>query len=130
VQEQRRVRDQQKEQDVVQGVQVAQVSGGGHVEEWVPVRPAVQLVQDTLLAPGTATAAPPPPQQQPAPTATPAPAAATTASATTTPAVRGSAFSAAAAVGSWLQNFARPGPHAAASAAVDRRQTPSALGRR
>jgi len=131
VQEQRRVRDQQEEQDVVQGVPAAQMSGGGHVQERVTVRPAIQLVQDPLPAPGTAAAPSPPQQQQPAPTAaTPAPATATLASATTTtttPAVRGPAFP--ATVGGRLQDVAGPGPHASASADVGRRQTSPAPGR-
>lgn len=44
MQEQRRVRDQQEEQDVVQGVQATQMSLGRHVQERVAVRPPVQLV--------------------------------------------------------------------------------------
>jgi len=129
VQEQRRVCDQQEKQDVVQGVPAAQMSGGGHVQERVTVRPAIQLVQDPLPAPGTAAAPSTPQQQQPAPTAaTPAPATATLASATTTtPVVRGPAFP--ATVGGRLQNVAGPRPHASASADVGRRQTSSAPGR-
>lgn len=135
MQEQRRMRDQQEEQDVVQGVPAAQVSGGGHVQERVPVRPAVKLVQDPLPTPGTAAAAPSPApaqqqqqrQQQPAPPATSAPPAAATtpASAATTPSVRGpAAFS--ATVGGGLQTVTGPRPDATA---LGGRQTPPAPGR-
>jgi len=52
VQEQRPVRDQQKEPDVLQGMSTAQVSGGGDVKEWIALRPPLQLVQDSLPAAG------------------------------------------------------------------------------
>lgn len=48
--------DRQEESDVVQGVPAQEVSGRGHVEERLALRPPFQLVQDPL--PGPAAAAP------------------------------------------------------------------------
>jgi hypothetical protein len=57
VQKQRRVHHQQEESDVVQGVSAEEVPDGWDVEEWFPVRAAVQLVQDTLPSARTAATA-------------------------------------------------------------------------
>nr|CAH7739017.1 unnamed protein product [Callosobruchus chinensis] len=59
MQEQRRVRDQQEESNSMQGVPIAQVPAGWHVKERQPIRPQVQLVQDSLSAARTTTAATP-----------------------------------------------------------------------
>ena len=54
VQEQRGVRDQQEEPDVVQSVPPEEVPDGGHVQERLALRTQEQLVQDTLPPPGAA----------------------------------------------------------------------------
>ena len=53
VQERRSVRHQQEEPDFVQGLSIAQVPPCGHVQERLPLRPTIQLVQDSLPPAGT-----------------------------------------------------------------------------
>ena len=48
MQERRHVRHQQEEPDVVQGLPTAQVPPGGHVQERLPLRPPLKLVQNPL----------------------------------------------------------------------------------
>ena len=48
VQKRRPVRHQQEEPDVVQGLPPPQVPAGGHVQERLPLRPPLQLVQIAL----------------------------------------------------------------------------------
>jgi len=48
-----RLRDQQEESYRLQGMSLAEVPNGGHVQIRLPLRPALQLVQDTLPATGT-----------------------------------------------------------------------------
>ena len=43
---------QQEEPDIVQSVSSEEVCGSGHVQERLPVRASLQLVQDTLPAAG------------------------------------------------------------------------------
>lgn len=54
------MRDRQEESDVVQGVPAQEVSGRGHVEERLALRPPIQLVQSPLPGPATAAAPRPP----------------------------------------------------------------------
>ena len=52
LQERRPVRHQQEEPDVVQGLPSAQVPPGGDVQERLPLRQTLQLVQNPLPAAG------------------------------------------------------------------------------
>lgn len=52
VQKQRRMCDKQKEPHSMQSVPVAEMSHGGHVQEWQSLRTAIELVQDPLPAAG------------------------------------------------------------------------------
>lgn len=49
VQEQRRMCDQQEEQDGLQSLQVTEMSPSRHVKVWLTIRKTVQLVQNPLL---------------------------------------------------------------------------------
>lgn len=57
VQEQRGVRDQQEEQDGVQGVQTEEMPSRGDVEERISLWEEIELVQDSLSAAGAAATA-------------------------------------------------------------------------
>lgn len=64
MQEWRRLRDQQEESYRLQGMPLAEMPNGGHVQVWLALRPALQLVQDTLPAAGAVPAGAKSPDQR------------------------------------------------------------------
>lgn len=64
MQERRRLRDQQEESHRLQGMSLAEVPDGGHVQVRLAIRPALQLVQDTLPTAGAVPAGAKSPDQR------------------------------------------------------------------
>jgi len=64
MQEWRRLRDQQEESYRLQGMSLAEVPDGGHVQVRLALWPTLQLVQDTLPAARTISASAKSPDQR------------------------------------------------------------------